>query len=168
MSAAAVFGIYHSKHHAELSVAGLLAAGFSNADISVLVPFRHNLQGASDEEHLKAADNSAAAFAARGTISGALGLLARIRVIAVPGVGPLVAAGPIVAALADVGVGGPTGGIPGALAGMGIARHRAKRYEGRIKEGGVLMFVCCDTSNEFNRAMDLMNQTGAQDLTISG
>jgi len=168
MSAAAVFGIYHSKHHAEFSVAGLLAAGFSNDDISVLVPFRHSDQGPFDEEYLKASDDSAAALAARGAISGALGLLARIGVFAVPGVGPVVAAGPIVDALTGVGFGGPTGGIPGALTGMGIPRHQAKRYEGRIKDGEVLMFVCCDTSNQFTRARDLMNQTGAQDLSISG
>jgi len=168
VSTAAVFGIYHSKYHAELSVAGLLAAGFSYGDISVLVPFHHGTQGTPDEEHLKAADDSGAALAARSTLSGALGLLAGIGVIAVPGIGPLVAAGPIVAAIADVGVGGPGGGIPGALAGLGIPRYRAKRYEGRIKDGGVLLFVCCDTSHEFSCALDLMNQTGAQDLSISG
>ena len=168
MCAAAVFGIYHTGHQADRSVAGLLAAGFDNDGISVLVPFRHSSKDPTHKKDAKAAEDATATVAAGGAFGGSLALLVGLGVIAIPGVGPLVAAGPIVAAIATLGVGGATGGILGALAGMGIPKHRAKRYEGCIKDGGVLLSVCCDTSNDSTRAKDLMDQTGAQDISTSG
>jgi hypothetical protein len=97
-----------------------------------------------------------------------LGLLAGIGALAIPGVGPLIVAGPIVAAFAGLGVGGAVGGIIGALVGMGIPEYEAKRYEGRIKEGGVLLSVHCDTSGQVASAKDLLKQTGAQDISSTG
>src|SRR5205085_10018406 len=98
---------------------------------------------------------------AGGAIGGTLGLLAGIGALAIPGVGPLIAAGPIMATLAGVGTGGVVGGIVGALVGMGIPEYEAKRYEGRIKEGGILLSVHCDNSDWVKKAKDLLKQTGA-------
>jgi hypothetical protein len=91
-----------------------------------------------------------------------------IGALAIPGVGPLIAAGPIMGALAGLGVGGAVGGLIGALVGMGIPEYEAKRYEGRIKEGGVLLSVHCDTSDELTRAKDLLKETGAEDISSTG
>jgi tetrahydromethanopterin S-methyltransferase subunit C len=101
-------------------------------------------------------------------IGGTLGLLAGIGALAIPGVGPFIAAGPIMGALAGLGVGGAVGGLIGALVGMGIPEYEAKRYEGHIKAGGVLLSVHCDTSDEITRAKDLLKHTGAQDISSSG
>jgi hypothetical protein len=101
-------------------------------------------------------------------IGGTLGLLAGIGALAIPGVGPFIAAGPIMGALAGLGVGGAVGGLIGALVGMGIPEYEAKRYEGHIKEGGVLLSVHCDTPDQITRAKDLLKRTGAQDISSSG
>src|SRR6202041_699010 len=111
----------------------------------------------------KAPEGAATGAGSGAVLGGALGLLAGIGALAIPGVGPFIAAGPIMAALAGVGAGGVVGGLIGALVGMGIPEYEAKRYEGRIKEGGVLLSVHCDTSEEITRAKDLLKQTGAQD-----
>ena len=101
-------------------------------------------------------------------MGGTLGLLAGIGALAIPGVGPFIAAGPIVASLAGLGVGGAVGGLIGALVGMGIPEYEAKRYEGRVKNGGVLLSVHCDRSDEISRAKDLLKQTGAEDISSAG
>ena len=101
-------------------------------------------------------------------MGGTLGLLAGIGALAIPGLGPFIAAGPIMAALAGLGVGGAVGGLIGALVGMGIPEYEAKRYEGRVKDGGVLLSVHCDTSDEISRAKDLLKQTGAEDISSAG
>lgn len=164
----AVFGIYHTANQAERSVDDLLAAGFTNDDISVLLPDREGTKDFAHEKSTKAPEGATAGVAAGGAIGGTLGLLAGIGVLAIPGVGPLIAAGPIMGALAGLGVGGAVGGVVGALAGMGIPEYEAKRYEGRIKEGGVLLSVHCENSDEVTRAKDLLKQTGAQDISSSG
>jgi hypothetical protein len=164
----AVFGIYQNPKQAERTVEDLLAAGFSHDDISVLLP---NNQGTKDFAHdkgTKAPEGTAAGVTTGGVIGGTLGLLAGIGVLAIPGVGPLIAAGPIVAALAGLGAGGAVGGIIGALVGMGIPEYEAKRYEGHIKAGGVLLSVHCDTSERIASAKDLLKHTGAQDIASSG
>ena len=107
-------------------------------------------------------------MAAGGTIGGTLGLLAGIGALAIPGVGPFIAAGPIMGALAGLGVGGAVGGLVGALVGMGIPEYEAKRYEGRVKNGGVLLSVHCDTSDEITRAKDILKRTGAEDISSAG
>jgi hypothetical protein len=103
-----------------------------------------------------------------GTIGGTLGLLAGIGALAIPGLGPFIAAGPIMAALAGLGVGGAVGGLVGALVGMGIPEYEAKRYEGRVKSGGVLLSVHCDTSDEITRAKETLKRTGAEDISSTG
>ncbi|MEP6917070.1 MAG: DUF3341 domain-containing protein, partial [Acidobacteriota bacterium] len=99
---------------------------------------------------------------------GTLGLLAGIGALAIPGVGPFIAAGPIMGALAGLGVGGAVGGLVGALVGMGIPEYEAKRYEGRVKNGGVLLSVHCDTSAEIDRAKEVLKRAGAEDISSTG
>jgi hypothetical protein len=164
----AVFGIYHSVNQAERSVDRLLAAGFSNDDISVLLPDNQGTKDFAHEKNTKAPEGTTTGATAGGVVGGTLGLLAGIGALAIPGVGPFIAAGPIMAALAGVGVGGAVGGLIGALVGMGIPEYEAKRYEGRIKEGGVLLSVHCDTSEEITKAKDMLKQTGAQDIASTG
>ena len=164
----AVFGIYHNRVQAERSVDDLLAAGFSNDDISVLFPDNQGSRDFAHEKNTQAPEGTTAGVTTGGAIGGTLGLLAGFGVLAVPGVGPLLAAGPIMAALAGLGVGGAVGGLIGALVGMGIPEYEAKRYEGHIKEGGVLLSVHCDSSDRITRAKDLLRHTGAQDISSSG
>ena len=101
-------------------------------------------------------------------MGGGLGWLAGIGALAIPGLGPFIAAGPIMAALAGAGVGGAVGGLTGALVGMGIPEYEAKRYEGRVKDGGILLSVHSDSSEETKRAKDILERTGAQDISSTG
>jgi hypothetical protein len=164
----AVFGIYQNEKQAERTVDDLLAARFSNDDISVLLPDNQGTKDFAHDKSTKAPEGTTAGVTTGGVIGGTLGLLAGIGVLAIPGVGPFIAAGPIMAALAGLGVGGAVGGLIGALVGMGIPEYEAKRYEGHIKAGGVLLSVHCDTSEEIARAKDLLKHTGAQDISSSG
>jgi hypothetical protein len=164
----AVFGIYKSSAQAESAVDRILAAGFSNNDISVLLPDTQSSKEFAHEKNTKAPEGTATGVTTGGIVGGTLGLLAGIGTLAIPGLGPFIAAGPIMASLAGLGVGGAVGGLIGALVGMGIPEYEAKRYEGRVKDGGVLLSVHCDTSDEITRAKDLLKQTGAQDISSSG
>lgn len=164
----AVFGIYKTASQAESSVDRLLAAGFGNNDVSVLLPDSKSTREFAHEKNTKAPEGAATGVAAGGAVGGTLGLLAGIGALAIPGVGPLIAAGPIMGALAGLGVGGAVGGFVGALVGMGIPEYEAKRYEGRVKDGGVLLSVHCDTNEEVDRAKDILKQTGAEDISSSG
>jgi hypothetical protein len=133
-----------------------------------LLPDNKGTKDFAHDKSTKAPEGTAAGVTTGGVIGGTLGLLAGIGVFAIPGIGPLIAAGPIVAALAGLGAGGAVGGIIGALVGMGIPEYEAKRYEGHIKAGGVLLSVHCDTSEKVGRAKDLLKHTGAQDIASSG
>jgi hypothetical protein len=164
----AVFGIYDSSAHAETAVDILVRAGFPNGDISVLMPDAQSSKEFAHEKNTKAPEGATTGAASGGALGGTLGLLAGLGALAIPGVGPLIAAGPIVGALAGLGVGGAVGGLVGALIGMGIPEYEAKRYEGRVKNGGVLLSVHSDTSEEISRAKDILKQTGAQDIASSG
>lgn len=164
----AVFGIYRTIGQAEDTVNRLVAAGFANDDISVLLPDNQSTRNFAHKKDTKAPEGTATGVTAGGAIGGALGLLAGIGALAIPGVGPLIAAGPIMGALAGVGVGGAIGGLIGALVGMGIPEYEAKRYEGRVKEGGILLSAHCDTSEEIDRAKEILKQTGAEDIASSG
>src|SRR5271163_376300 len=161
----AVFGIYATPGLAEAAVDHLLAKGFSNAAISVLLPDDESTRAFAHEKNTKAPEGTTAGVTTGGVIGGTLGLLAGIGALAIPGVGPLIAAGPIMAALAGLGAGGVVGGLLGALVGMGIPEYEAKRYEGRIKEGGILISVHCDSSEEVSRAKDILKATGADDIS---
>jgi hypothetical protein len=164
----AVFGIYKSSEQAERAVDRMIQAGFSNNDISVLLPDSQSSKEFAHEKNTKAPEGTTTGAATGGAIGRTLGLLAGIGALAIPGIGPLIAAGPIVGALAGLGAGGAVGGLIGALVGMGIPEYEAKRYEGRVKEGGVLLSVHCDTSNEISRAKELLKATGAEDIASSG
>lgn len=161
----AVFGIYATPNTAEAAVDHLLARGFSNADISVLLPDDDSTRAFAHEKNTKAPEGTTTGVTTGGVVGGTLGLLAGIGALAIPGVGPLIAAGPIMATLAGVGVGGAVGGIVGALVGMGIPEFEAKRYEGAVKEGGTLLSVHCDTSEEVDRAKQALKETGAKDIS---
>src|SRR4030081_2441503 len=163
----AVFGIYASVVQAERAVDTLVRERFSSADISVLLPDTQGSRDFAHEKHTKAPEGTTTGVATGGTIGGTLGLLAGIGALAIPGMGPFIAAGPIMAALAGLGVGGAVGGLVGALVGMGIPEYEAKRYEGRVKNGGVLLSVHCETSEEITHAENLLKQTGAEDVASS-
>jgi hypothetical protein len=161
----AVFGIYHSPNATERAVDHLLGAGFSNSDISVLLPDDDSIRSWAHEKSTKAPEGATTGVTAGGVIGGALGLLAGIGALAIPGVGPLIAAGPIMAALAGLGVGGAFGGIVGALVGLGIPEYEAKRLVGQVKDGGILLSVHCDTPEEIAAANDALVATGGQDIS---
>jgi hypothetical protein len=164
----AVFGIYATPATAEAAVDHLIAKGFSNAAISVLLPDDETTRAFAHEKHTKAPEGTATGVTAGGVIGGTLGLLAGIGALAIPGVGPLIAAGPIMGALAGLGVGGAVGGIVGALVGMGIPEFEAKRYEGAVKGGGTLLSVHCDTSDQIDAAKHALKETGARDISSTG
>ncbi len=164
----AVFGIFHTEEQAGRSVDDLLTSGFTNDDISVLLPDRQSTKSFAHEKSTKAPEGTTAGVTTGGAIGGTIGLLAGIGVLAIPGVGPFIAAGPIMSALAGLGAGGAVGGFIGALVGMGIPEYEAKRYEGRIKEGGVLLSVHCDTTEQIDRAKEMLKHTGGQDISSSG
>src|ERR1700735_4696466 len=163
----AVFGIYKNSALAERAVDRILAAGFSNNDISVLLPDKQSSKEFAHEKNTKAPEGTTTGVTTGGIVGGTLGLLAGIGALAIPGIGPFIAAGPIMGALAGLGVGGAVGGIVGALVGLGIPEYEAKRYEGRVKDGGVLLSVHCDTSDEISRAKRLLESTGADDIAAS-
>jgi hypothetical protein len=164
----AVFGIYPNQVAAESAVDRIVASGFSNGDVSVLMSDVESSRDFAHEKETKAPEGTAVGVTAGGVVGGTLGLLAGIGALAIPGVGPLIAAGPIMGALAGLGVGGAVGGLVGALVGMGIPEYEAKRYEGRVKDGGVLLSVHCDTSDEIKRAKEILKETFADDIASSG
>ena len=164
----AAFGIFKSRAQAEQTVDTLTQAGFSNSDISVLLPDEQSSKEFAHEKNTKAPEGATTGVATGGALGGTLGLLAGIGALAIPGVGPLIAAGPIVGALAGMGVGGAVGGLVGALIGMGIPEYEAKRYEGHVKNGGILLSVHCDSSEEVGRAKDILKQAGAEDIASAG
>ena len=165
--ARSVFGIYMNREHAEEAVQAMKAAEFRAEDISVLMPENVGSKDVGYEKHTKAPEKAAMAGVAGGTLGGALGWLIGIGALAIPGAGALMAAGPIVAALAGVGAGSVLGGLTGALVGLGIPEYEAKRYEGRIRSGGALVAVHCETDGWARRAKDLLAHTGAEDISLT-
>ena len=163
-----VFGIYPSAQRAEDAAASLVQGGFRSDDISVLVPEGNSSRELGTEKATKAPEGTATGVAAGGALGGTLGLLAGIGALAIPGLGPFIAAGPIVGALAGLGAGGAVGGFAGALIGMGIPEYEAKRYEGRVREGGVLLSVHTATSDRVSLAKQILERTGAEDISSSG
>jgi hypothetical protein len=164
----AVFGIYQTQADVEYAVDALKAEGFRNTDVSVLFPENQGTKDFAIEKHTKAPEGTAVGASTGVVVGGVLGWLAGIGALAIPGIGPLIAAGPIVAALTGIGVGGTVGGIAGALIGMGIPEYEAKRYEGRIKDGGILLSVHCDSSNWVTKSKAILERTGAQDVASAG
>jgi hypothetical protein len=163
-----VFGIFRDQLSAEDAVDALRDAGFRNSDISVLFPDNQGSKDFAHEKNTKAPEGAVAGGTSGAVIGGALGWLAGIGALAIPGIGPFIAAGPIMAALGGVGIGTAIGGIAGALVGMGIPEYEAKRYEGRIRHGGILMSVHCDDSDWSKRAGSILNRSGAEDISSAG
>ena len=164
----AVFGIYPDRVSVEEAVEHLRNAGFRGTDVSVLFADNQGTKDFAHEKNTKAPEGATTGVVSGGIAGGVLGWLTGIGALAIPGLGPLIAAGPIVAALAGAGALGAVGGMIGALAGMGIPEYEAKRYEGRIREGGVLLSVHCDSSDWVRRAKDVLQSTGAQDIASAG
>jgi hypothetical protein len=165
--AKAVFGLVENDFQAERVVEELRGAGFSNNDISVLFPDKAGTRDFAHEQHTKAPEGAATGAATGGLLGGALGWLAGIGTLAIPGVGPFIAAGPIMAALAGAGVGAAAGGLTGALVGMGIPEYEAKLYEGKIKEGNILIAVHSENSEETKRAKEILERSGAHDVSYT-
>jgi hypothetical protein len=163
----AAFAIYSTRAGAEQAANALINAGFGSSDISVLLPENLGTRELGTEKATKAPEGATAGAGTGAVVGGALGLLAGIGALAIPGVGPLIAAGPIMAALAGVGVGGTVGGLAGALVGMGIPEFEAKRYEGVIQKGGILLSVHCSTSDEVSRAKNILTGTGGEDVSTT-
>ncbi len=164
----AVFGIYSTRRGAEQAANSLVGAGFGMGDISVLLPENLGDRELTTEKATKAPEGATTGAGTGAVLGGALGLLAGIGVLAIPGVGPLIAAGPIMATLAGMGVGGTVGGLTGALVGLGIPEYEAKRYEGFVQKGGILLSVHCATSDEISRAKNVLKATGGEDISSTG
>jgi hypothetical protein len=166
--AKAVFGLVDSETQAERIVDNLKAAGFSNNDISVLFPDKAGTRDFAHEKATKAPEGAAAGAGTGTVVGGVLGWLVGIGSLAIPGVGPFIAAGPIMAALAGAGVGAAVGGLSGALIGMGIPEYEAKQYEGKIKQGNILISVHSEDSDEVKRAKEIFERAGAHDISSTG
>lgn len=164
----AVFGIYRTRQDAERGVDTLISSGFRNEDISALLPENEGTKDFAHEKQTKAPEGASTGAGAGAIVGGTLGLLAGIGALAIPGLGPFIAAGPIMGALAGVGTGGVVGGLVGALIGLGIPEYEAKRYEGLVKDGGILVSVHCDNSDWVKRAKDILERTGAHDVSSAG
>jgi hypothetical protein len=168
MSKKSVFCIATSHNQADQIVGQLKAANFSNNDISVLFPDKATTRDFAHEKNTKAPEGAVAGASTGGLIGGALGWIAGIGALAIPGVGPFIAAGPIMAALSGIAVGAAVGGIAGGLIGLGIPEIEAKRYEGKVKAGNILVSVHTEDSKEIARAKDIFTKAGAQDICTTG
>ena len=163
-----VFGIYRDSITLSSGLDRLKSAGFRNTDVSVLVPENLGSKDFAHKKETKAPEGTATGATSGAIIGGALGWLAGVGALAIPGVGPFIAAGPIMGMLAGAGAVGVVGGVAGALIGMGIPEYEAKRYEGRIKSGGILLSVHCDDSDWVTSAKHILKETGADDISSTG
>jgi hypothetical protein len=168
MSKKSVICIATTRSQAEQIVDELRMADFSSDDVSVLFPDKETTRDFAHEKNTKAPEGAVAGVGTGGVLGGTLGWLAGIGALAIPGVGPFIAAGPIVAALSGAAVGATVGGITGALIGMGIPEYEARRYEGKIKQGNILISVHTESSEEVRRAKDIFEEAGAQDISTTG
>jgi hypothetical protein len=164
----AVFGIFQNRTQLEQAVLTLKDEGFRSADISALFPDSDGTKAFAHEKNTKAPEGAATGAGTGAVVGGTLGWLVGIGALAIPGLGPLIAAGPIVAALAGAGAGGAVGGLAGALVGMGIPEYEAKRYEGMVKNGGILLSVHSDNSEWARKAKAILERSGAKDVASTG
>ena len=157
------YGIYPDRESFERAIDALRAAGFRQSDVSAILPERdHTTRDLAHTVNTKTPEGIAAGAGTGAAVGGVLGWLVGIGALAIPGIGPLVAAGPVVAALAGAGAAGATGGLVGGLIGAGIPEIEAKRYAGRIREGGYLVSVHCDDSTWCKRAEEILEATGGK------
>jgi hypothetical protein len=166
--ARAVFCLVRDEMAAQAVVTSLRAAGFSGDDISVLFPDKSGTRDFAHEQHTKVPEGAATGAATGGVLGGVAGWLVGAGTLAIPGLGPFVAAGPILAALSGAGIGAATGGLVGALVGMGVPEYEAKRYEGKIRDGNILISVHTEDGDERRRAKDILEQHGAGDVSDAG
>lgn len=160
-----VFGIFDSQTSVETTVSSLKAGGYRNADISVLMPDKDSAMNFAHEKGTKAPEGATTGVASGAILGGALGWLAGIGSLAIPGVGMFVAAGPIMSALAGATLVGAVGGVSGSLIGLGIPEYEAKRYEGYVKDGGILLSVHADNSDWAKKAEDIIKSCGGRDIS---
>jgi hypothetical protein len=163
-----VLGIVHSEPQAARIVDDLRAAGFSNNDISALFPDKQSTRDFAHEQSTKAPEGATAGAATGGLLGGALGWLAGVGSLAIPGLGPLIAAGPIVATLSGAAAGAGVGGLTGALVGYGIPEFEAKRYEGKVKGGNILLSVHAESGEQVSRAKEIFKRADAEDVAYTG
>ncbi|MEP7353053.1 MAG: quinol:electron acceptor oxidoreductase subunit ActD [Acidobacteriota bacterium] len=168
MANTSVFGIYRTREQTASAVDQLREAGFRNTDLSALFPDNVGTKDFAHEKNTKAPEGTAIGAASGVLLGGGLGWLAGVGALAIPGLGPFIAAGPIMAALAGAGAGAVTGGLVGCLTGLGMPEYEAKRYEGRITQGGILLSVHCDNSDWVKRAKEILEASGAEDIASSG
>ena len=168
MSKKSVFCIATSRDQADRIVDQLKAANFSNNDISALFPDKVTTRDFAHEKSTKAPEGAVAGAGTGGVIGGASGWIAGIGALAIPGVGPFIAAGPILAALSGAAVGAAVGGIAGGVIGLGIPEIEAKRYEGKVKEGNILLSIHTENSEEITRAKEIFTHAGAHDICVTG
>jgi|SRR6185436_17985667 len=164
----AVFGLARDEGQAVRIIEDLKASGFSNQDISVLMSDRQSTREFAHKKETKAPEGATTGGITGGVLGGVLGWLVGIGTLAIPGVGPFIAAGPIMAALSGSAIGMATGGLIGALIGMGIPEYEAKRYEGAVKEGRILISVHSEDSDETKRAKEIFERHGAEDVSTAG
>jgi hypothetical protein len=168
MAQKAVFGVAKSESQAIKIADDLKAAGFSENDISVLLPDKAGTKDFAHEQHTKAPEGAATGAGTGAVLGGALGWMVGIGSLAIPGLGPFIAAGPIMAALAGSAGGAAAGGLTGALIGMGIPEYEAKRYEGKVKGGNILLSIHTEDSDERDRAKKILEAGGAEDISYTG
>ena len=168
MSKKSVFCIATSRNQADQIVDRLKTSNFSNNDISVLFPDKETNRDFAHEKNTKAPEGAVTGAGTGGALGGALGWLVGIGALAIPGVGPFIAAGPIMAALSGAAIGAAAGGVAGGLIGMGIPELEAKRYEGKLKQGNLLISVHTENSDQISRAKEIFKDAGAQDICATG
>ena len=164
----AVFGLFEDRMSLEAAIESLRTNGFRESDMSALLPDAGATKEVAHEKHTKAPEGAAIGAASGGAVGGTLGLLIGIGALAIPGLGPFIAAGPIMAALAGAGVGGAVGSLTGALIGMGIPEYEAKRYEGWLNKGGTLLSVHADDRDWAKRAKEVLERCGAKGIDTKG
>jgi hypothetical protein len=157
-----------TEAQADAVVAKLRSAGFSDNDISVLFPDKGSTRDFAHKKATKLPEGATVGASTGGVVGGTIGLLAGIGALAIPGLGPFIAAGPIMAALSGGAIGAGVGGLTGALVGLGIPEYEAKRYEGKVKEGGILISVHSENNDETNRAKNIFKEEGAHDISSTG
>jgi hypothetical protein len=157
-----------TETEADSIVGKLRSAGFSEGDISVLFPDKGSTRDFAHKKETKMPEGATVGASTGGAVGATIGLLAGIGALAIPGLGPFIAAGPIMAALSGGALGAGVGGLTGALVGLGIPEYEAKQYEGKVKEGGILISVHSETGEETNKAKDIFKESGAHDISSTG
>jgi hypothetical protein len=160
--------LYPPRYKQKRIVDMLKTAGFLNTDISVLMPDRSGVRDLGTEKHSKAPEGTSTGAASGAVLGGALGWLAGIGALAIPGVGPFVAAGPIMAALSGAAIGAASGGVAGGLIGLGMPEYEAKQYEGKLRDGNILLSVHTENGDQAKQAEEIFKNGGAKDITRSG